>query len=299
MKINVGVVGFGNLGKALVQNLKNNEIFNLVAVFSKRKLINTLHYSRIFEYKDKIDLLFLCVGSQNSLEKVSSELIPHFSLIECYDNHEKLSKHVEKMDFHAKINNKIALCSFGWDPGLFSLMRGLFTSLGFQNSTFWGKGVSQGHSNAIKQIKGVIDAIQFTIPNHKTIKKVKRGNSIQSQQLHRRKCYVVCDKKDKTKIKKSIINMPNYFKGFKTKVKFVKQTKLNKLKTLSHKGTVITENNTINFSLTLTSNPDFTAKVLIAFAKSYQTLRNKKNYGAYTIFDLPLTYIIDNKYNYL
>ncbi len=299
MKINVGVVGVGNLGKSLIENIKNNKIFNLVAVFSRRKLKNTISYSKIYEYKDKIDLLFLSVGSQNNLESISSELIKHFNIIESYDNHKKLSKHISKINILAKEYNKIALCSFGWDPGLFSYMRGLFTAIGFTPYTFWGKGTSQGHTQAIKQIKGVIDAIQFTIPNKKQVNRIKKGKQPTTNNNHKRVCYVVCKKIDRKSIKTQIINMPNYFKGYNTKVYFISQIKLNKIKSFSHKGIVITENNTMNFSLKLKSNPDFTSKILIAYAKSFEKLKNKKEYGAFTIFDIPLSYIIDNKYELL
>ena len=299
MKIKVGVVGVGNLGRSLIENIKKNSNFNLVATFSRRKLKGTIPISKIYEYKDKIDLLFLSVGSQNNLEKVSNELIKHFNIIESYDNHTRLSKHISKLDILAKENNKIALCSFGWDPGLFSLMRGLFTSIGYAPHTFWGKGTSQGHSHAIKQIKGVNDAIQFTIPNKKQIKKIKKGKQTKSNSNHRRMCYVVCKKSDKKSIKQKIINMPNYFKGYNTKVHFIQQAKLDKIKNYSHKGIVLTNNNTINFSLNLESNPDFTSKILIAYAKSFNRLKDEKKYGAYTIFDIPLTYIIENRFKFL
>lgn len=299
MKINVGIVGVGNLGNALIQNLKENPNFNLVAVFSRRKLKNTIPYSKIFEYVHKIDLLFLSVGSQNNLEKISTELIKHFNIIESYDNHYRLSEHIKRIDHLAKEYSKISLCSFGWDPGLFSYMRGLFYSIGLQPYTFWGKGTSQGHTQAIKQIKGVEDAVQFTLPNKKFINKIKKGKNISNQGNHKRICYVVCQNQNKKKIKNLIINMPNYFKGYKTKIHFVNQKKLNKIKSFSHKGTVLTNNNTMNFSLNLKSNPDFTAKILIAYAKSFKILKTAKNFGAYTIFDLPLSYIIDDKFKFL
>ena len=130
MKINVGVVGIGNLGTALIKQLKNNPNFNLVATFSRRNIENTIPYSKILDYKEKIDLLFLCVGSQNNLEPISNELLKDFNLIESYDNHKQLAKHIEKIDKLAKNNKKIVLSSIGWDPGLFSLMRGLFSSIG-------------------------------------------------------------------------------------------------------------------------------------------------------------------------
>ena len=299
MKINVGIVGIGNLGTALIKYLKNNQNFNLVATFSRRNIKNTIPYTNILDYKEKIDLLFLCVGSQNDLEPTANELVKHFNLIESYDNHRQLEKHIKNMHKLAKNNNKVVLCSIGWDPGLFSLIRAIFSSIGFKPHTFWGKGTSQGHTQAIKQINGVVDAVQFTIPNKKSINKIKNGKTPPNKNFHKRICYVNCLKQDRKRIKETIINMPDYFKDYKTKVHFISQQKLNKIKSFSHKGIVLTESNTMNFSLNLKSNPDFTAKVLIAYANSYKTLKEKKMFGAHTIFDIPLSYIIDNKYEFL
>jgi diaminopimelate dehydrogenase len=193
----------------------------------------------------------------------------------------------------AKNNKQIALCSFGWDPGLFSLMRGLFDSLGFNPYTFWGKGLSQGHTQAIKNVDSVIDGLQFTIPNKKIINKIKHGeNLIQNKSFHTRQCYIVCDKKNRETIKQKIVSMPDYFAGYKTKVNFVSQQKLDSLKNFSHKGFVTTRNRAFEFSLNTKSNPNLTAKIMITFAQCYAKLKRKKSYGAFTIFDLPFGYIL-------
>lgn len=291
-KINVGVVGYGNLGKAVAQQLKNHEIFNLVGVFSRRDVPHTIPISKILNFKDKIDLLFICSGSQSDLETQESVLIKHFNTIDSYDNHNRLKEHISNIDIIAKEHKKIALCSFGWDPGLFSLMRGLFYGLGFTPYSFWGKGTSQGHTQAIKQIEGVVDAIQFTIPNEECIEKLKNGDEIDNFNLHSRECFVVCNKHDEKRIEQEIITMPDYFKGYKTKVNFVSIDELNRLKSFSHKGQVLTKNNVLNFSLNLHSNPDFTASVLIAYASSFAILKEKQMFGAHTIFDIPMNYIM-------
>ena len=300
-KINVGIIGYGNLGKAIEANILQNEKFNLVKIFSKRKLKNCELVSNLIKYKNKIDLLFLCCGSKDELEKISNNCIKNFSIVECYDNHNRLSQHISKLNTSANQYNKIALCSLGWDPGLFSLMRGLFDGIGFTPFTFWGKGLSQGHTQAIKNIDGVVDGIQFTIPNKTIIKRIKKGEQIsQSKDFHKRLCYVVCDKKNRHKIKQKIITMPDYFEGYKTKVKFVPQNKLNTIKNFSHQGIVTTKNNALKFQLIAKSNPDITAKIMIAFASAYPLLHNKKEYGSYTIFDLPFAYILQkDKFTYL
>ena len=300
MKINVGIVGYGNLGKAVEEQVRNSKIFNLVGIFSRRNNINTTPLEQIVDYKSQIDILFLCSGSQSDLEIQATKLIKHFNIIDCYDNHNRLESYVNKIDSLAKTHNKVALCAFGWDPGLFSLMRGLFSSLGFNPNTFWGKGTSQGHTQAIKHISGVIDAIQFTIPNPKAIEKTQNGEFVEKEKMHTRDCYVVCEKQDEERIKNEIINMPDYFKGYSTKVSFVSQEELNALKSFSHKGMITTKNNVMNFSLNIESNPNFTANVMISFAKCIKKLIKENNFGAYTIYDISLNNTIEeNKFNLL
>lgn len=299
MKLNVAVVGYGNLGRALADKLKNSEDFNLVGIYSKRDVAGTTHISKLGE--KKIDLLFLCGGSKTDLESQGLKYINDYNIIESYDNHNRLKDYITKIDTLAKENKKVSLCSFGWDPGLFSYMRGLFDSLGFTPYTFWGKGLSQGHTQAIKNINGVIDGLQFTLPSKQKMQELKNGNDIKSDKsLHTRLCYIVCKKCDRENIKNQIVTMPDYFEEYETKVRFVTQKRLNELKDFAHQGTVMTKANTIAFSLKLKSNPDFTAGVMLAYARSVKTLIENKKYGAYTIFDLPLNMILPkDKFNYL
>ena len=301
MKINVAVIGFGNLGKSVKENILKNDLFNLVEVFSKRKIEDAISYDTINDYKDKIDLLFVCKGSQNQLEDESFKLIQNFNIIESYDNHARLKDYITKLDKIATQNKKIALCSFGWDPGLFSLMRGLFDSLDVMPYTFWGKGLSQGHTQAIKSLPGVLDAIEFTIPNEKIIEKIKHGEIVEnSKDFHKRECFVVAKKEDEKRIETEIKNMKDYFLGYQTTVNFVNQQKLRKIKTFSHRGCVLGKNEEMSFSLSLPSNPDFTARVLVAFAKNLTYLKNKRKFGAFTIFDLPFKNILKkDKFEYL
>ncbi len=301
MKIPVGVVGYGNLGRSVVENLQNDKTFQLEAVFSRRDLPIATSYSDILKFKDKIELLFVCGGSQNELEEQTNFLIKRFNLIESYDNHNRLKSHIQDLDLAAKGHQKIALCSFGWDPGLFSLMRGLFDSLGQNPYSFWGKGLSQGHTQAIKNIDGVIDGLQFTLPNKDIIAKIKNGESVKvSKDFHKRLCYVVCSKEKRAEIEHKIKSMPDYFLGYETEVKFVSQESLDKLKSFAHKGQVLTSNNTMNFSLNLPSNPKFTANVMTTFARAYPKLKEEKKFGAHDIFDIPMKYVLkEEPYRYL
>ena len=300
-KIRVGIFGYGNLGKALEKELKKDERFRLVAVFSRRIDAGTERAENIVNYKDKIDLLFVCVGSQNDLESVTTTLIQHFNILECYDNHNRFASYLAQMNKLAKRSKKVALCCFGWDPGLFSMMRALFDALGCKQYTFWGKGLSQGHTQAIKNIVGVEDAIQFTIPNTKEMNRIKKGAIVvKDKHLHQRLCYVVAAKDKQQRIKQEIVNMPDYFAGYKTIVRFVSREKLAKLKTFQHQGEVTTRGDVLNFSLRLSSNPEFTAKVAVAYAYSIKNFQKEERYGAFTILDVPLSYITTkNKTEYL
>lgn len=301
MKIRAGVVGIGNLGAEVAKILECSPNFELVAKFSKRNLQETISYERIEEYKNKIDMLFVCGGSQNELEGQAKTLIKNFNLIESYDNHPRLESYIKNLNTLAKEHKKTALCSIGWDPGLFSLMRGLFDSLGYVPYSFWGKGLSQGHTQAIKNIKGVKDAVQFTIPNVDILNRIKNGEHFEvSKSFHRRECFVVCKKWHEKRVEKEIKTMPDYFEGYDVIVNFVSQAELDKIKSFSHCGEVLTENNVLNFSLNLKSNPAFTARVLTTFASALMELVQEKKYGAFSIFDIPMKYILKkSEFTYL
>lgn len=292
MKIKAGVVGYGNLGKAVEKELLLSPDYQLIQTFSRRDIPHTLPYRKLRDYEGEIDLLFLCGGSQNELETQALSLLPHFSIAESYDNHARLKPFHNEIDKIAKEHGKIALSSLGWDPGLFSYMRALFTTLGLDPYTFWGPGLSQGHTQAIKNINGVVDGLQFTVPLAEGERKAFRGESLDPHQMHKRICYVVANPEDRPRIEEEIKSMPDYFVGYPTEVLFVKQEELEKLKSFAHQGKVTTKNSMMNFSLNLPSNPEFTAKVLTTFAKNYLPLKERDAYGAYTIMDLPLKNIL-------
>ena len=296
MKTRVGIVGFGNLGKAISEEIEKQNEFELVAIFSKRNVNGTVPFSEILNYKEKIDILFLCGGSQNELETQAIFLAPHFNLVEAYDNHSRLFEYHKKLDETLCKSNKVAISAVGWDPGLFSLVRGLCFLLDGGSTTFWGKGTSQGHTNAIKNIPGVTDAIQLTVPVEEAVLCAKQGSPKENpKDNHERHCFVVADKKDQTRIESEIVHMKDYFEGYKTTVNFVSQTELDKMKTFSHKGEVISKNGEIDFALNLKSNPNFTARVMLAFSKAIPPLLLEQKKGVFSIFDIPLSLVLGMK----
>lgn len=292
-KLKVGIVGFGNIGKAIKKQISNDENFELVAVFSKRKIKGCVEFEKIEEFQGKIDLMFLCVGSQSDLEQVATRVLKDFNTIDCFDNHNKIKNYLINQQEIAEQGKKIAICSVGWDPGLFSLIRGLMNGLNLNFKTFWGKGLSQGHTQAIKNLPNVIDAVQFTIPNKNMVRQTKQGKDlIDSYAFHLRQCFVVCEKQFCKTIRQQILTMPDYFVGYKTNVKFVSLKKLNKIKSFAHKGEVVSVGDEMEFKLKLSSNPEFTAKVMIAYARALPTLKKLHKYGVFTILDIPISYII-------
>ncbi len=288
-KIKVGVVGYGNLGSSIAKLVSTDERFELVAIFSRREITSAYgkveRYDDIENYKGKIDIMFLCGGSFSSLQDQAKRVLKTFNCIDAFDTHKKIKNHIDCCNKIAIENQKVAFCSFGWDPGLFSLMRLIFHAIEGVCYTDWGKGISEGHTEAIKQIKNVKDAVQYTVPNQNLIKKLKQGKTINLNHLHKRICYVYAEK-DYVKIKKKILKIPNYFKGQKVKIKFVENHKLQELKKSYHKGEVFAPHDTLNFSLKTDSNPIITAKILIAFSIVLNEYIIQKKYGAYSILEI-------------
>lgn len=307
MKIKIGIVGYGNLGKAVEKQVLANPNFELVAIFSRR-LIKSNFNTKIepFEnyvlFKNKIDIMMLCGSSKNDIINQSIELSRYFNTINSFDTHSKIPSLLSKLNETAILSKKIAITSCGWDPGLFSLIRTLTYAIGNSEPiTFWGKGISMGHSDAIRQIDGVDDGIEFTIPNKTALKLAKLGKIDESIPKHLRECYVVCkNKKLEPKIEFEIKNIPNYFSGQPTKINFISQLELLKLKNkMSHKGEVInnfkTSSNSkcqISFKVNMSSNPDFTAMIMIAYIQAIISMLEKNTSGAFTPLDIPIIYLI-------
>ncbi len=308
--IRIGIVGFGNLGKAVFNCVKSFNDLKLVCIFSRRDLkdfdfknIKVEKYENISCYKNKIDVMIMCGGSKKDLMFQSPEVLKNFCIIDSFDTHAKIFEHYKNLNEVGTSSKKLALLSCGWDPGLFSMMRLLFFGVSNKEpTTVWGNGVSQGHSDAIRKIDGVLDARAYTICKTGILKKVLCGKeeNISPQKIHIRKCFVAIKKgASKNIIKEQIKSMPNYFLGYQTKIKFIKQETLNKKHAkLFHGGSVVcgfktNQNNLekMHFSLKLESNPDFTASVLLMFARAVYKMFGEKRYGAITVFDVPFSYL--------
>ncbi|NLJ98190.1 MAG: diaminopimelate dehydrogenase [Tissierellia bacterium] len=309
-KIRVGIVGYGNLGKGVELALKQNPDFVLKAIFTRRdpSLMDTssnmVHIDKILDYKDEIDVMILCGGSANDLPEQCPVIASHFNTVDSYDNHGKIPEYFNKVNEVAKKSNKVSLFSIGWDPGLFSLNRLIAQSIipNGKTYTFWGEGVSQGHSDAIRRIDGVKDAIQYTVPLKEAIDEVRTGSNpdLEANERHRRVCYVVpYDLNDKDRIEREIKSMPNYFLDYDTTVHFITEEELlSNHSKMPHGGFVIhtgktdnSHNQRVEFSLSLENNPEFTSSVLVAFARAAYRMSLEDKKGAFSIFDIPLAFL--------
>ena len=309
--IKIGICGYGNLGKGVEKNIQNLEDMELVAIFTRRNPedIKTLTNAKVVsideiqEYQDKIDVMIMCGGSATDLPKQVKEINKYFNTIDSFDTHAKIPEYFKEVDESARENGKVSIFSAGWDPGMFSIMRVYMNSIlpNGKTYTFWGKGVSQGHSDAIRRISGVKNAIQYTIPIEEAMNKVRNGEnpSLTNREKHLRECFVVVeDGADKARIEEEIKTMPNYFDEYDTTVHFISEEELRENHSkLSHGGFVIhsaktNENNHImEFSLKLESNPEFTSSVLLALARANVKIQDKKEYGAYSMLDIPPAYL--------
>jgi diaminopimelate dehydrogenase len=307
--IRIGLAGYGNLGKGVEQAIKKYADMSLEAVFTRRDPSSlqlasdtpAVSMSEISKWQDKIDVLILCGGSATDLPEQGPELASMFNTVDSFDTHARIPEYFESVNYKALEGDHLSLISCGWDPGLFSLSRVLFNSIlpDGQDYTFWGKGVSQGHSDAIRRIPGVIDARQYTIPSEDAITAAssKDRPQLTTREKHRRECYVaVEDSADKALIEKTIVEMPNYFADYDTTVNFISLEELKSVHGgLPHGGFVIrngetSENTTqvAQLSLKLDSNPEFTASVLTAYARAIYRMSQQGRRGAVTVFDIPV-----------
>lgn len=309
-KIRVGVIGYGNLGRGVIKSIKQNSDMELQGVFTRREGVliedgmEALHISKIVEFKDKIDVMILCGGSATDLPEQGPIIAEMFNTVDSFDTHAKIPEYFEKMNNVAKSSGKLSIISVGWDPGLFSLNRLIGQAILPQGNdyTFWGKGVSQGHSDAIRRIDGVKDGKQYTIPKEEALSMVRSGVNpeLSTREKHSRVCYVVLeDGADKEKIENDIKNMPNYFSEYDTEVNFISEEELKRNHAgMPHGGFVIRTGVTgegnkekIEFSLSLDSNPEFTSSVLVAYARAIAKMSKEGKTGACTVLDVPLAYI--------
>ena len=308
--IRIGIAGYGNLGRGVEAAVKNNPDMELVAVFSRRdpdsvkirtEGVRVYPYDKIADYKNDIDVIINCGGSAKDLPESTPAIAENFNVIDSFDTHAKIPEHFASVDAKAKAGNKIAIISVGWDPGMFSLNR-LYMNAILPNGndyTFWGKGVSQGHSDAIRRIDGVIDARQYTVPVESAVESVRNGENptLTTRQKHTRECYVVVeDGADKARIENEIKTMPNYFADYDTTVNFISLEELQRDHMgIPHGGSVIRSGftgfdletkHTIEYSLKLESNPEFTGSVLTAYARAAYRLSQNGESGCKTVFDI-------------
>jgi diaminopimelate dehydrogenase len=323
MSIRIGILGYGNLGRGVECAIKQNDDMELVAVFTRRdpstvkiqtEGVGVYSIDSVLDFKDKIDVMILCGGSATDLPKQTPEYAKYFNVIDSFDTHAKIPEHFANVDAAAKEGGKVGIISVGWDPGMFSLNR-LYANailVDGKDYTFWGKGVSQGHSDAIRRVEGVKDARQYTVPVDAALNAVRNGENpeLTTRQKHTRECYVVAEEgADKARIESEIKNMPNYFSDYDTTVNFISQEELDaNHKGIPHGGFVIRCGSTgingenkhiIEYSLKLDSNPEFTTSVLIAYARAAYRLNKEGVSGAKTVFDIAPAYLSAQSGEYL
>lgn len=308
-KIRIGIVGYGNIGRGVEQSIKRNDDMELKAVFTRRDPASVKiqtegaevkHFDDMEAMKDDIDVMILCGGSATDLPVIGPKVAASFNTIDSFDTHAKIPEYFANVDKAAKEGKNVSIISVGWDPGMFSLNRLYAESILVQGSTytFWGKGVSQGHSDAIRRIEGVKNGIQYTVPIEAAVDQVRSGSEpeLTTRQKHLRECYVVAEEgADKAAIEEAIKTMPNYFDEYDTTVTFITEEELKENHSkMPHGGFVIRTGETgcegnkhvIEYSLKLDSNPEFTGNVLVAYARAAHRLSKKGESGARSVFDI-------------
>ncbi len=323
MKIRVGIYGYGNLGRGIENAIRQNPDMELVAVFTRRDpatlTVGTVgvpvcRADAVKSYVGKIDVMILCGGSATDLPTQTPALAELFTVVDSFDTHARIPEHFGAVDAAAKKGDNVALISVGWDPGMFSLNR-LYAGAVLPDGrdyTFWGKGVSQGHSDAIRRIEGVVDAKQYTIPVESALEAVRSGScpELTTRQKHTRECFVVAaEDADKARIEKEIKEMPNYFADYDTTVHFISAEELKRDHSgIPHGGFVIRtgktgadleHNHVIEYSLKLDSNPEFTASVIAAYARAAYRMKREGMRGCKTVLDVPPAYLSPKPYEEL
>ena len=309
--LRIGIMGYGNLGRGVENAIRHNPDTELAAVFTRRdpaslkiatENVPVVSAAKAAEWKDRIDVLILCGGSATDLPKMTPEYAALFNVVDSFDTHARIPEHFRNVDEASKKAGKISVISIGWDPGLFSLNRVLGDAIlpGSRNYTFWGKGVSQGHSDAIRRIPGVKNAKQYTIPVEKAIEEIRAGKTpeLTAREKHTRECFVVLkDGADPKAVETAIKTMPNYFADYDTTVHFISDEEFKKNHSgMAHGGFVLTSGRTgkdgenghvIEYRLKLDSNPEFTSSALLCYARAAFRLNQKGESGCRTILDIP------------
>ena len=315
MSIRIGIMGYGNLGRGIECAVRQNPDMELAAVFTRRdpKTVSVLtedvavcSVSEAEQWKDKIDVMILCGGSATDLPEQTPKYASMFNVVDSFDTHARIPEHFANVDAAAKESGKVGIISVGWDPGMFSLNRLYANAILPEGNdyTFWGKGVSQGHSDAIRRVEGVKDAKQYTIPVEAALDAVRNGENpeLTTRQKHTRECFVVLEEgADAAKVEEEIKTMPNYFSDYDTTVHFISQKELDKNHSgIPHGGFVLRSGKTgwdgehshlIEYSLKLDSNPEFTSSVLVAYARAAYRLHKEGQSGCKTVLDIAPAYL--------
>lgn len=309
-RIRVGIVGYGNLGRGIELAIAQNPDMQLDAIFTRRDPATISSSTKAYSIDDAekfvndIDVMILCGGSAKDLPEQGPQFAKLFNVVDSFDTHAKIPAYFDEVNASAEASGKVAVISTGWDPGLFSLNRLLFEAILPEGNgyTFWGKGVSQGHSDAIRRVEGVKNGKQYTIPVEKAVQRVRNGENpeLSTREKHLRECYVVAEEgADLDRIREEIVNMPNYFADYETIVHFISEEELKaNHSAMPHGGLVLRSGKTgqsstqiMEFGLKLDSNPEFTSSVLIAYARAAYKLANEGQKGAKTVFDIPFGYL--------
>ena len=315
MSIKIGIVGYGNLGRGVEAAIRQNPDMELVAVFTRRNpeslkistpSVKTASIADVDNWTDKIDVLILCGGSATDLPIQTPQFAKNFNVIDSFDTHAKIPQHFANVDKSAKAGGKVGIISVGWDPGMFSLNRLYGNAIlpEGKDYTFWGKGVSQGHSDAVRRIKGVKNAKQYTIPVPSALESVRKGETpeLSTRQKHTRECFVVLEEgADADKIESEIKNMPNYFSDYDTTVHFIGEAEFDKNhSSIPHGGIVFRSGKTglnrenshlVEYKIKLDSNPEFTSSILLAYARAAARLNKEGVSGCKTVFDIAPAYL--------
>lgn len=315
MSIKIGIVGYGNLGRGVEAAIRQNPDMELVAVFTRRNpeslkistpSVKTASIADVDNWTDKIDVLILCGGSATDLPIQTPQFAKNFNVIDSFDTHAKIPQHFANVDKSAKEGGKVGIISVGWDPGMFSLNRLYGNAIlpEGKDYTFWGKGVSQGHSDAVRRIKGVKNAKQYTIPVPSALEAVRKGETpeLSTRQKHTRECFVVLEEgADADKIESEIKNMPNYFSDYDTTVHFIGEAEFDKNhSSIPHGGIVFRSGKTglnrenshlVEYKIKLDSNPEFTSSILLAYARAAARLNKEGVSGCKTVFDIAPAYL--------
>lgn len=291
MKLKLAVIGYGNLGKSLEKEIAKNSEMELVAIYSRRELTHAKYrpLDDVDQYHD-CDVALLAMGSYGDIVPYA-ESFKHLDTVDSFDTHAKIGEY--KLMLNAMKSDRLSIISTGWDPGLLSLVRGVFSIGATRYATLWGEGVSQGHSNAIRAIEGVIDAVQFTKPKENAIELIRQGET-DVKKLHDRLCFVACEQSQQEAIRQEIIHMVNYFDGYNTEVTFCSEQEIARLKEkTAHKGQVVTigQGFATHSEVMLDCNTDYTAKIMLEYAKAVPQLKADGYKGALDVYDIPMRYL--------